>query len=209
MIAVQGVADLVLLLRAMASSKRTPPADDTHGPIHFEQVAAGAIAYGFYIAAAMAAGAQFPEFLRDHLFDGFAPAVLVGYLIYRVPNTRARFSTIAFLYLLSAAIFALIAAAAVFSSGEDDFLPAVLAAALIGGLTLIVPVLTGATISGPPETDGDRAELDRLRNENDQLRADWDRVRGQGADAGTDNGAETVSDRAQPPAPGRDAPDPP
>jgi len=100
MIAVQGVADLMLLIRAKAASNRTA-ANDTHGPIGFEQVVAGAIAYGFYVAAAMMAGAQLPEFLRDHLFDGFAPAALVGFLIYRVPSTRARFSTIAGLYLLS------------------------------------------------------------------------------------------------------------
>jgi peptidoglycan/LPS O-acetylase OafA/YrhL len=200
MIAVQGVADLTLLLRAMAISKRTPPTDDTHGPIGFEQVTAGAIAYSFYIAAAMMAGVQLQAFLRDHLFDGFAPAALVGFLIYRVPNTRAKFSTIAPLYLLSAAVFGLIAAAAVFSAGKDDFLPPVLSAAVIGGVTLTIPVFTVSEV--PAQDDQQRAAVERA-----YLKGKLDRVRSQAAAAGSNDGADTVPDQAQLPGPAPDAPD--
>lgn len=49
-------------------------AADTSGPITSEQALAGMLAYGYYLAGALMAGAH-PQFLPDHLFDGFAPAL--------------------------------------------------------------------------------------------------------------------------------------
>jgi hypothetical protein len=120
---------------------RTASADDTGSPISSGQIIAGALAYGYYVAAALMTGVVFPKFLQDHLFDGFAPAVLVGFLIYRFrvedgkPNPYQKpWISLVLLYFLSAAVFAVIAAAAVFSSGIYDFAP-VLWAAVIGGAT--------------------------------------------------------------------------
>ncbi len=48
------------------------------------------MAYSMYVAAAVVAGAAFPEFLREHLFDGLAPAALVGYLVSKLPFTKPR-----------------------------------------------------------------------------------------------------------------------
>jgi hypothetical protein len=207
MITVQAFSGLLIIIHAKATSNRTPSADATHSPIGFEQAAAGAIAYGFYVAAAMMAGAQLPEFLRDHLFDGFAPAALVGFLIYRIPNAQPRFATISLFYLLSAAVFGLIAAAAVFSSGKNDFLPPVLSAAIIGGITLISP-LWGT--QDPKAADAEHAaKLAQLSAEHAALLAQLsaeqaaklDRLRGQDADAESSDGADTVAGRTQPPAP--------
>ena len=53
---------------------------------HYTAVIAGAMAYGTYVAADLLAGAAFPQFLREHLFDGFAPAALVGILVDLYPS---------------------------------------------------------------------------------------------------------------------------
>jgi hypothetical protein len=134
------------LLIAAKAANHTPSANDTQNPIHIEQVAAATVAYGYYIAAAMMVGAQFPSFFRDHLFDGFAPAVLVGFLIYRIRNAQAGVSNAAVLYLQSAVVFGLIAAAAIFTSGKDNFLLA-LYAALIGGFIFPLVILAARLIT--------------------------------------------------------------
>jgi hypothetical protein len=121
-----------VLLVAAKTSNHTPSAKETQSPIRIDQVVAGTVAYGYYIAAAAMVGVQIPSFLRDHLFDGFAPAVLVGFLMYRIRDAKAELSTVLLLYLQSAAVFGLIAAAAIFTSGKDNYVP-VLYAALIGG----------------------------------------------------------------------------
>ena len=38
--------------------------------------------------AALLAGAKMLEFLREHLFDGLAPAAMVGLLVSSVPRER-------------------------------------------------------------------------------------------------------------------------
>jgi hypothetical protein len=121
-----------VLLLAADTSNRTPPTNETQSPIGIDQVVAGTVAYGYYIAAALMVGVQIPNFLRDHLFDGFGPAALVIFLMYRIRNSRAGSSTVARLYLQSAVVFGLIAAAAIFTSGKHNYVP-VLYAALIGG----------------------------------------------------------------------------
>jgi hypothetical protein len=144
----------VLLLAAKASN-RTPPTGDTQSPIGIEEVAAAATAYGYYIASALMVGAQFPGFLRDHLFDGFAPAALVGFLIYRIHGAQVRLSKIALLYLQSATVFGLIAAAAIFTSGKDNFVP-VLYAALIGGFMFPLMVRAAKSIAQSIGEEGER-----------------------------------------------------
>src|SRR6266436_6340744 len=37
---------------------------------HLKSIVAAAMAYCYYVAAAWLAGAEFPQFLRDHPFDG-------------------------------------------------------------------------------------------------------------------------------------------
>ena len=100
------------------------------------------MAYAYYVAAALVAGAEFPKFLQDHLFDGLAPAALIAGLIdlydrrdpvhaYRklpVPGT-----ILLMLFTVGAAFFALIGAVAVFGSETNNYLPAVLVTALYGG----------------------------------------------------------------------------
>jgi hypothetical protein len=53
-----------------------------------EAVIAAMVAYGIYVGAALLANAEFPRFLRDHLFDGLAPAALVAFLIRRFPHPK-------------------------------------------------------------------------------------------------------------------------
>jgi hypothetical protein len=131
-------------LRFRKKGARPTPGDEPPGRIRYEQVIAAALAYGYYVAAALMAGAQFPEFLRDHLFDGFGPAVLVGFLIYRFNPGISEAATgsdlpprSTFLTVLipGAAVMGLIAAAAVFSSGLADYFWPVFGAAFLGGST--------------------------------------------------------------------------
>jgi hypothetical protein len=109
---------------------------------HLKAVLAGGMAYAYYVAAALVAGAEFPKFLQEHLFDGLAPAALIAGLIdlydrrdpahaYRklpVPGT-----ILLMLFAVSAVFFALIGAAAVFGSETNNYLPAVLVTAAYGG----------------------------------------------------------------------------
>lgn len=109
---------------------------------HLKAVLAGGMAYAYYVAAALVAGAEFPKFLQEHLFDGLAPAALIAGLIdlydrrdpahaYRklpVPGT-----ILLMLFAVSAVFFALIGAAAVLGSETNNYLPAVLVTAAYGG----------------------------------------------------------------------------
>jgi hypothetical protein len=146
-----------VLLVAAKTSNRTTSAQETRGPIDVHQVVAGTVAYGYYIAAAAMVGVQIPSFLRDHLFDGFGPAVLVGFLMYRIRDAQARLSTVAFLYLQSAAVFGLIAAAAVFTSGKDNYVP-VLYAALIGGWAFPLFIIAAKFIQSQANSKGTAAQ---------------------------------------------------
>jgi hypothetical protein len=130
---------LLSLFPWLLAPDRTSSADDTRSPISGGQIIAGALAYGYYIAAALMAGARFPKFLQDHLFDGFGPAALVAFLIYRFRLEDGKpdaynLLTFVLLYFQSAVVFAVIAAAAVFSTGTYNFVP-VIWAAVIGGAT--------------------------------------------------------------------------
>lgn len=90
----------------------------------------------------MLANAEFPEFLREHLFDGLAPAAVVGLLVNTLPrdNVRTALPKIFYpvmipilFYAEGSLIFGAIAAAAVFTSGKSDFKTPVIVCALIGG----------------------------------------------------------------------------
>jgi hypothetical protein len=105
-------------------------------------VTAAAMAYGFYVAAALVGGAAFPRFLRDHLFDGLVPAAVVGVLVDRFirsdpPTSTRRFRSLLSFFSGGAAIFGAIAAAAVFSSGTDAYLVPLVVTSVFGG-TLFV-----------------------------------------------------------------------
>jgi hypothetical protein len=122
---------------------RTAPTNGTPSPITADQAIAGTIAYGYYIAAALMVGDHFSDFLRDHLFDGFAPAALVIILMFRIRNaTLSTLRQLFFMYLQSAVVFGLIAEAAVFTSDKHNYVP-VLYAALIGGF--IFPLVARGT----------------------------------------------------------------
>jgi hypothetical protein len=97
---------------------------------YFESALAAALAYSYYVAAALLAKAAFPQFLRDHLFDGLALAALVGFAVSRFPRdnpsiafavVRRPASLMVLLFIVGALIFGLIAATAVFGAGSDDF----------------------------------------------------------------------------------------
>ena len=126
---------------------------------HYTSIVAGAMAYGYYVGAALLAGAEFPKFLRDHLFDGLAPAALVGILIDLYPRTnpaeaypKIRRPVIILLiyFVTGAVVFGLIGAAAVFSSGENDYTRTVQYAAWFGGL--IFPAAYIANVTTPDYT---------------------------------------------------------
>jgi hypothetical protein len=111
-------------------------------PPRFEAVVAAIMAYSIYIGAAILAGAAFPEFLREHLFDGLAPAALVGFLFHFIPreSPRTAFPRIRLPILIpimlgigGILIFGLIAAAAVFASGKNDFGVPIVFCAAAGG----------------------------------------------------------------------------
>ena len=132
----------------------------TRRPVEAPVVAA-AMAYGFYVAAALFAGAKFPEFLREHLFDGLAPAAVVGLLVgsYRWDNPLAAFPWIRrpvlilfVVFVGSALIFGLIAAAAVFASGSNDFTGPVWTCAWRGGLIFTIGyfLVAGRAVAGWP-----------------------------------------------------------
>lgn len=136
---------------ALSYKPSPPPGGDTSDRSitdwvrrYYRSIVAGAMAYGYYVAAALMAGAEFPKFLRDHLFDGLVPAALVAILIDVYPRANP---TKAFLkihrpvtmilivfFIPGAVIFGLIGAAAVFSSGETNYIVPVLLTAWFGGL---------------------------------------------------------------------------
>jgi hypothetical protein len=131
---------------------QTEPAD-TAIPRGFDTVVAAVLAYGSYVAAALLANAEFPQFLREHLFDGLAPAALVGFFVNRFPRDKPkeafkqiRWPWIIFmlLWIGGALVFGLIAAAAVFGSGSNDLGFSLLICAGIGGL--LFPITYWATI---------------------------------------------------------------
>jgi hypothetical protein len=133
----------VLSLTTVRKQKRMPA----------PPVIAAALAYSAYVAAALDAGAEFPGFLREHLFDGLAPAAAVGLLVNNFPAEspenalpwirRPVMVLVAFL-AGGALSFGLIAAAAVFSSGTDNFGPPVALCAATGGFVFSAAFLAGA-----------------------------------------------------------------
>jgi WD40 repeat protein len=129
---------------------------------HLKPMIAAAMAYTYYVAAAWLAGADFPQFLQDHLFDGLAPAALVGLLIDFYPTAdpvtafpRIRRPVVIpiMFFVLGTVIFGLIAAAAVFSSGENNYALVVPRTALYGGL--IFPVAYITQVAGPVTPRGE------------------------------------------------------
>jgi hypothetical protein len=104
-------------------------------------IAAAVIAYTCYMAAALLGGAEFPEFLREHLFDGLAPGAAIGLIINYFPAEnpeeallwiRRPVIVIVAYGVGGALMFGLIAAAAVFTSGSDDFALPIWYCAFIG-----------------------------------------------------------------------------
>lgn len=126
---------------------------------HYKSLVAGVMAYSYYVAAALMAGAEFPKFLRDHLFDGLAPAVLVGILVdfYPRANPTTAFGKIRrpatmmliVFFIPGAVIFGLIGMAAIFSSGANDYVLPVIFAAFWGGWT--VPLAYMAQVLAPDD----------------------------------------------------------
>jgi hypothetical protein len=122
--------------------KRSRPPDPTTTP--FETVLASVLAYGCYVSAALEINARFPQFLRDHLFDGLALAGLAGFLVHRFPRgdpyrvlmpiIRRPILILFVFFLIGGLVFGLIAAAVVFTSGSDDFAGPVWRCAVVGGL---------------------------------------------------------------------------
>jgi hypothetical protein len=115
------------MLFKRSSGERKQAADSSR---RLEAVVAAIMAYSIYVAAAILAGAAFPMFLREHLFDGLAPAALVGFLVNSFPRDSPRTAfpwirlpiMIAILFGIGGGlIFGLIAAAAVFTSGSKEF----------------------------------------------------------------------------------------
>ena len=111
------------------------------GQRRFDAIAAAALTYVCYTLSALLADAPLPEFFREHLFDGFAPAALVGLLVIAFPreHPRAAFPRIrqpnavmAVFYMVSGLIFTLVAATAVFSSGSNQFNKSLVVCGLLG-----------------------------------------------------------------------------
>ena len=128
---------------------------------HFKSIVAGATAYGYYVGAAWMAGADIAHFLREHLFDGLAPAALVGILIDFYPSAdpvvafpRIRYPVVIpiVFYIAGGLIFGLIALGAVFTSGESDYVSVVSLTAAYGGA--IFPVAYVTQVAGPVTSRG-------------------------------------------------------
>jgi hypothetical protein len=149
MVAIYSLAGTALAVRKTLGVQKSAP--DAGAPWHFGSVVASMMAYGFYVAAALMANAEFPQFLRDHLFDGLAPAALVGVLVDRslrddpreaFPRVRRPVWILFDLFISGIAIFSSTAAAAVFSSGSNDFIRPIVYCSFFGGLTLPVAYFT-------------------------------------------------------------------
>jgi hypothetical protein len=67
---------VVLAVRSRSRRNRPKSAQQ-----RFEAITAAALAYSCYATSALLGGATVPEFFREHLYDGLAPAGLVGLLI--------------------------------------------------------------------------------------------------------------------------------
>jgi hypothetical protein len=136
------------------------PTRSTDSPLRFEPLAAAVMAYSFYAVSALIADAPLPEFFREHLFDGFAPAALVALLVYAfprmspsraLPRIRLPLMILVLFFWAGALVFGLIAAAAVFSSGSNNYwLPLALCA---GGGALLFPYAYVVLMSFDPEVD--------------------------------------------------------
>jgi peptidoglycan/LPS O-acetylase OafA/YrhL len=126
----------------------------------YDAITAAVLAYLCYAASALQVQVPLPGFFREHLFDGFAPAALVGYLVTRFSSERARTAAQQFrpasLILLSVSgllVFALIAAAAVFASGSNEFLWPVVTSALTGGSVFLYAYVGSALTDATPAAD--------------------------------------------------------
>jgi quinol monooxygenase YgiN len=143
MTVIYAAAGSALAVKKTLGGQKT--ASNTDAPWRFGSVVAAVMAFGFYVAAALMADAEFPEFLREHLFDGLAPAALIGFLVDRslrddprkaFPRVHRPVWILVDLFIFSIPIFGSIAAAAVFSSGSTDFIRPVGYCAFFGGFTL-------------------------------------------------------------------------
>jgi hypothetical protein len=55
---------------------------------NYISLTAGVITYGAYLTAVVFTGEDWVSFLRNHLYDGVAPAALVALLVSRYPSAR-------------------------------------------------------------------------------------------------------------------------
>jgi hypothetical protein len=112
------------------------------------------MAYGFYLAADLLANAEFPKFLRDHFFDGFAPAAVVGLLVDRFfrrlpsekPTTNRPIWSVLGFSLSAALTFGAIGAIAVFTSGSNGYFRAVLATTVFGACAFAITYVTSVRV---------------------------------------------------------------
>lgn len=120
----------LLAFRPSITSGLHLPKREDGAPAYYEAVLAAIMAYGFYAAAALMEEAELPRFFRDHLFDGLAPAAVVGFLVSLFPRDRPgealqRIRRPVWILVLFAAggalIFGLIASAAGFEAGSSTF----------------------------------------------------------------------------------------
>jgi hypothetical protein len=130
------IAPLALVLMIRVVSKRVASWPGLTRPL------AAVTAYLVYVSAALFANAPITKFLRNHLVDGFAAAAALVILIDRILNEpsdlrgkRPVIGLLAF-FLGAAVLCAAIGAAAVFSSGKNDFAFPVGFVAGIGALDL-------------------------------------------------------------------------
>jgi hypothetical protein len=153
----------IALSRPSAGPRTSDSAGPAAGRSRLGPFIAAGMAYGFYVAAALIADAGVPQFFRDHLFDGFAPAAAVGLLIDRFPGRYVNefpedswkpFVTSLLYFLAGGAVFGGIAAAAVFGSNRNDFLYPVLWCGLFGGLTFPIAYLSTVRFSKVQSRDG-------------------------------------------------------
>jgi hypothetical protein len=142
-------------------ARRHRPADVLQ---RYDALTGAILAYVCYTASAFLVHVPLPEFFREHLFDGFAPAALVGYLVTRVPSKPARTAeddfrlvSVVLLWVGGSLIFALIAAAAVFASGSNEFLGPVVFGALSGGTVFGSAWIGSVLIDATPTAEVFRA----------------------------------------------------
>jgi len=165
-----GVAVLAITFRTGSKGKRP------QGP-----VIAAVVAYAFYVGAALLAGAKMPEFLREHLFDGLAPAAVVGLLVssllrehprQALPWIRRPVMILVVLFAGGALIGGLIAAAAVFSSGSGGFKVPVVLCACGAGYLFAYSYYRGVSLENASADSGNATDLFQLF-----LREGWEAFR--------------------------------